>query len=86
MGLLNKKAVDSFVNRIVVGNDHIEWHMTLFGKNDDSSNKCHNIIEKKEIMIGKLAITKDDATTYSKYNDELSRVYLKEPLMVEVYI
>lgn len=81
-----EKLVDSFVKRIVVGNDHIEWHMTLFGKNDDSSNKCHNIIEKKEIMIGKLAITKDDATTYSKYNDELSRVYLKEPLMVEVYI
>lgn len=82
-----EKLVDSFVNRIVVGNDHIEWHMTLFDKNDDSSNKCHNnIIEKKEIMIGKLAITKDDATTYSKYNDELSRVYLKEPLIVEVYI
>lgn len=72
-GELSDKLVDAFVDKIVVGNDHIEWYMKLCGSNNG-------------IHLGRIKITKDDAISYSKYYSDLSKVYLKEPLYVDIYI
>lgn len=86
-GKMYEELVDSFVDKIVVANDHIEWYLNFTNEIDNSWNKTYNgNAEGKKISLGNIVITKDDAITYSKYCDELSRVHFNEPLIVDVYI
>lgn len=86
-GELSDEFVDSFVNKIVVSNDHIEWYLNFANEIDNSTNMTYNeIAEGGNIFLGRIVITKDDAVSYSKYCDELSRVCLKETIDVDVYI
>lgn len=84
-GEVSDELVDSFVRKIVVDNDHIEWHLNFaneLGRIDKTSDR----INDEDIFLGRIVITKDDADNYAKYHDELSRVHLTKPLLVDLYI
>lgn len=86
-GELSEELVDSFVDKIIVSNDLIKWYLN-FGTDtskhlNDASDES---IEDNKILLGKLLITKDDVNAYSKYDEELSNVRLKQPFEVEIYI
>lgn len=86
-GDLSDELVDSFVDKIVIHNNLVEVHLNFAKEIGNFLNKsCNEEADGMSILLGRFSITKDDATTYSKYNDELSRVYLKEPLVVEIYV
>lgn len=79
--------VDSFVDMIVVSNEKIEWHMKLTRDiTSDEKTPLDDAIRKKEVHIGELVLTKDDAINYSKYCADLSRVYFNNPLFVDIYV
>lgn len=79
--------VDSFVDKIVVSNEKIEWYMKLTKEiTYGAKTPLDDVIREKEVFIGTLLLTKDDATYYSKYCNDLSRVYFDKPLLVDIYV
>ena len=76
--------VDSFVDKIIVSNEKLEWYMKLTKEViDDPAN---DLISERKVFIGRLALTKDDATYYSKYCNDLSRKRFDTPILVDVYL
>ena len=82
-GATYELLVDSFVDRIVVSNDKLEWHMRL---TKEIKMPLDDVIREKEVLIGTLSLTKDDATYYSKYCNDLSRVRFDKALLVDIYL
>ncbi len=78
---MSDELVESFVDKIIIDNDLIEWHLNFINDKIISIRE-----ERKEILIAELAITDDDAIFYSKYFDELKRIKIKEPLRVAIYL
>ena len=78
---MSDEMVESFVDKIVVSNDLIEWHMDFIS--DKIINKKR---EREEILIAELAITDDDAINYSQYCEEFKRITIKEPIKVAIFI
>ncbi len=82
-GTTYELLVDSFVDRIIVSNDKLEWHMRL---TKEIKMPLDDVIREKEVFIGTLSLTKDDATYYSKYCNDLSRVCFDKALLVDIYL
>lgn len=80
-GDMSDEMVESFVDKIIISNDLIEWHMDFIS--DKIINKKR---EREEILIAELAITDDDAIHYSKYWEEFKRITIKEPIKVAIFI
>lgn len=80
-GDMSDEMVESFVNKIIISNDLIEWHMDFIS--DKIINKKR---EREEILIAELAITDDDAINYSQYWEEFKRITIKEPIKVAIFI
>ena len=78
---MSDELVESFVDKIIIDNDLIEWHLNFINDKIISIRE-----ERKEILIAELAITDDDAIFYSKYFDELKRIKIKEPIRVAIYL
>jgi len=79
-GDMSDEMVDSFVDKIIISNDIIEWHMNFINDTIIERKK-----EREEILIAELAITDDDAIFYSKYCEELKRITIKKPIRVDIY-
>ena len=85
LGDMSDSLVNLLVDKVVVNNDHYEWYLKL---SNDILNveDLYNKKEKENILIANLAITSDDVITYSKYDEELKRVKITEPLIVNIYM
>ena len=80
-GELTEDMVDSFVDKIIVNENSMNWYLNF--KYDAIYNVNNN---DHKIQIAELIITKDDAKLYSKYCSELSRVKMKENLKVNLFL
>jgi hypothetical protein len=67
--MLSDELIDTFVDRIVVHNDRLEWHLNFVNDivklNNERNND--NVKDNKKILLARMAITIDDVIEYSKY-------------------
>jgi len=86
-GTLNDELIETFVDKIVVYNDKLEWHLNYL--NDIIKNKEgkeSNESNTQKILIAKYCITLDDIIEYTRYDKELRGVKAYKPFIVEIYI
>lgn len=85
-GEISDELVDSFVDKIIVSNEKLEWHLNFTNEVSNFYSIIDNEDKKEDILIAHLVVTDDDVITYSKYNEELKRVNLKEPIIVDIFM
>lgn len=87
-GMLSDELIDTFVDRIVVHNDRLEWHLNFVNDivklNNERNND--NVKDNKKILLARMAITIDDVIEYSKYCHDFRTIRFNEPMIVEIYI
>lgn len=85
---VSEEVVDMFVKNVIVREDKFDWKLNyLNGILEDEELSDDNPLEgDKDIFLTRIVITKDDVDRFIEHHKEYSRLRLKEPIKVDVYL
>lgn len=86
-GTLNDELIDTFIDKIVVHNDKLEWHLNYLNNiMNNEKGKESSESNNEKILLTKYSITLDDVIEYTRFDKDLRTVKFNKPLLIEVYI
>ncbi len=79
---LSSRAVDLFVDKIVVHENRFQWKINCISNITSLDNPSSELGK----LFAKLVITPDDVRRYNMKLNQLKRVCQKENILIEIYV